>query len=80
MESSTVISNLLYQPANLHSHIQSSRPSQLRQPSRILSPDRGLGKGLAEISDSQSNVRSFASKMPPPKSIKHKLAGTCRLP
>lgn len=46
------------------------RTSQLKQPSsRIPSP----GKGLAEITDSQTNARSKPSKMLPPTSLKHKL-------
>ncbi|PSS28353.1 hypothetical protein M430DRAFT_166159 [Amorphotheca resinae ATCC 22711] len=46
------------------------RTSQARQLSRIPSP----GKGLSEISDSQSNARSkHPSKMPQPTSIKHKI-------
>ena len=52
------------------------RASQIRQPSRIPSP----GKGLAEISESQSNARSKPpSKMPLPASLKHKLGPSCKL-
>lgn len=40
---------------------QFMKKSQIRPPSRIPSP----GKGLCEISESQSNVRSKASAIPP---------------
>jgi hypothetical protein len=54
-------------------HFQFMRRSQMAPPSRIPSP----GKGLSEISESQSNARSKMSRLPAaaPNLLKHKMNG-----